>query len=92
MSSRIAAWPPVRSIAMATGATKKSPPPSPCFVAPPAAAKTLGIDASRLTAEGEAGSSLCALASASASRTLGRGGGSSEEEVIGFFFFDGAEM
>ena len=74
MSSRIAAWPPVRSIATATGVTKKS--------SPTPAAAAAGIDTSRLIAEGDVGSTRrIALASARARRTLGRAS-AAEEEVI----------
>lgn len=79
MSSRIAAWPPVRSIATATGVTKKSPPP-PFVAASSCLAAAAGSDNSRLIAEGEVGStSRIDLASARARRTLGR---ASEDEVI----------
>lgn len=77
MSSRIAAWPPVRSIATATGVTKKSSP----FVVAFASSCLAGIESSRLVPEGEVGSARIriALASARARRTLGR---ASEEDVI----------
>ena len=81
MSSRIAAWPPVRSIATATGVTKKSSPPPFVAAASSCLAAAAGIETSRLIIpEGEVGStSLIDLASARARRTLGR---ASEDEVI----------
>lgn len=77
MSSRIAAWPPVRSIATETGAKKSlpsPPPPLPAFVvAASSRLATACISAACLAAEGEAGSSPASdRASAKTERTLGR--------------------